>query len=255
MNGVDYIAGQTFHGRKGAVENQFRYRVDFVLLDAEDRPADPLRKPWLFSRNRANLTAVFDTDHGGAPKQGTGAVWLREVLRQNGFDAPARVEILAQPRVLGHVFNPVSFWLCWDDQAQLRVVVAEVSNTFGDRHSYLCHRDDRGPITRSDTLVAQKIFHVSPFQPVEGGYHFRFDIRADKIGIWIDYSAGAGGLMATLTGPRRALRNRDILRACLRRPFGSRRVLALIYWQALKLRIKGAVYRPRPTPPVDEVSR
>ncbi|MEM6373111.1 MAG: DUF1365 family protein, partial [Pseudomonadota bacterium] len=104
-------------------------------------------------------------------------------------------------------------------------------------------------------LAATKIFHVSPFQPVEGGYEFRFDIRDDRIGIWIDYSRGKGGLIATLTGRRTALTNRSILRALLRRPFGARRVLALIHWQALKLWIKRATYRARPLPPSDEVSR
>jgi len=135
------------------------------------------------------------------------------------------------------------------------VVIAEVTNTFGDRHSYLCHRDDLEPITRSDQILARKIFHVSPFQPVEGGYAFRFDIREDRIGIWIDYSAGNGGLLATLTGRLKPLTNGAILRASLRRPFGSRRVLALIHWQALKLAIKGARYRNRPEPPADEVTR
>ena len=103
-------------------------------------------------------------------------------------------------------------------------------------------------------LTATKILHVSPFQPVEGGYTFRFDIGPDKIGIWIDYSNGDGGLYATLTGPRKPLTNRAILMACLRRPFGSRRVLALIHWQALKLAIKGARYRPRPAPPTKDVT-
>jgi DUF1365 family protein len=76
--------------------------------------------------------------------------------------------LLAQPRTLGHVFNPVSFWLAHDKQRRLRAVISEVSNTFGDRHSYLCAHDDHRPITREDTLSAQKIFHVSPFQPIEG---------------------------------------------------------------------------------------
>jgi hypothetical protein len=126
-----------------------------------------------------------------------------------------RLLLLAQPRVLGHVFNPVSFWLIHDaDRTVLRVVIAEVSNTFGDRHSYLVHNDDLSPIRRDQTLQARKIFHVSPFQPVEGGYSFRFDIRDDKIGIFIDYHTGNGGLLATLTGPRRPLTNGAILRAC-----------------------------------------
>lgn len=249
MSAVDYIAGQTFHGRKGAVSNSFRYHVDYVLLDADLATA-----PGLFGRNRGNLTSVWDVDHGGAPGAGRGVAWVREVLAAHGLPGGTRVELLAQPRVLGHVFNPVSFWLCYDSKG-LRVVIAEVSNTFGERHSYLCHREDHAPITREDTLTAQKIFHVSPFQPVEGGYQFRFDIRADRIGIWIDYSAGKGGIYATLTGPRRALTNGAILRACVRRPFGSRRVVALIFWQALKLRLKGVAYRAPPAPPLDEVSK
>jgi DUF1365 family protein len=89
---------------------------------------------------------------------------------------------------------------------------------------------------------------------VEGGYRFRFDIRADRIGIWIDFSAGENGVIATLVGPRKRLTNWAILWACLRRPFGSRRVLALIHWQAVKLWWKGAAYRARPEPPAEEVS-
>ena len=250
MSKVDHIAGETFHGRKGAVANRFRYGVDYLLLDA-----DAARGPGLFSRNRANLISLWDADHGGAPGQGRGAAWVREVLAAQGLPGAARIDLLAQPRVLGHVFNPVSFWLCHDAAGALRVVIAEVTNTFGDRHSYLCHREDHAAITREDTLVAQKILHVSPFQPVGGSYAFRFDIRADKIGVWIDYSQHEGGLYATLTGPRRTLGNATILRACLRRPFGSRRVLALIHWQAFKLALKGLRYRHRPRPPTDEATR
>jgi DUF1365 family protein len=248
--GVDHIPGTTFHGRKGTVQNRFRYTVDYVLLTP-----DSAKGPRLFSRNRANLAALHDADHGGAPKEGRGTAWVREVLVSHGLPAPSRIDLLAQPRLLGHVFNPVSFWLCHDAAGALRVVIAEVSNTYGDRHSYLCHRSDMGPLTREDTVQATKIFHVSPFQPVEGGYTFRFDIRDDRIGIWIDYSAGSGGLIATLTGRRQPLTNAAILRACLLRPFGSRRVLALIHWQAAKLWWKGAKFRPRPLPPAEEVSQ
>ena len=134
-------------------------------------------------------------------------------------------------------------------------MVAEVTNTYGDRHSYLCHRDDLAPLTREDTVTARKIFYVSPFQPIEGEYRFRFDIRPDRIGNWIDHTNAQGGIFTNLIGPRRPLTNAGILRACLRRPFGSRRVLALIHWQALKLAIKGVRFRTRPAPPPDEVTR
>ncbi|MCR9126205.1 MAG: DUF1365 domain-containing protein [Rhodobacteraceae bacterium] len=248
---VDHIAGQTFHGRKGAVANAFRYSIDYVMLDAEAQ----VRGPGLFRRNAGAVCSVHDSDHGGPPGQGRGAAWVRDVLAAHQLPQPARIMLLAQPRMFGHVFNPVSFWLCQNDDGGLISVISEVTNTFGERHSYLCHRADNAPIEAQDRLTANKIFYVSPFQPVEGGYEFRFDIRDDKIGIWIDYSQGAGGLIATLTGARVALGNGGILRAALRRPFGSRRVLALIHWQALRLWWKSARYRVRPAPPAEEVSR
>ncbi len=249
MTAVLHLRGETFHGRKGPVQNSFRYSIDYVLLQPDNACG-----PSLFARNATGLMSVWDRDHGGAPGQGRGAVWVREVLAAAGFDLP-EITLLTQARVLGHVFNPVSFWLCRDVGGDLRVVIAEVSNTFGDRHSYLCHRDDRGVIGREDVLAAQKIFHVSPFQPIDGGYAFRFDIRADKVGIWIDHSNGEAGVYTTLTGKLAPLTNMGILRSLLRRPFGSRRVLALIHWQAIKLAVKGARFRRRPLPPVDEVSR
>ena len=78
MSRVEYIRGQTFHGRKGDIENRFHYGVDYVLLNPDDAQG-----PALFSHNRANLTSVQDADHGGAPKIGQGVVWLRDGLREN----------------------------------------------------------------------------------------------------------------------------------------------------------------------------
>ncbi|MFD2739743.1 DUF1365 domain-containing protein [Sulfitobacter aestuarii] len=247
----DHIAGQTFHGRKGAVANAFRYSVDYILIDAEAE----LDTPLLFARNRRGPSSLWDIDHGGTPGAGRGAAWVRDVLSENGIGAVTRIELLAQPRVLGHVFNPVSFWLCRRHDGALIAAIAEVTNTYGDRHSYLCHHADLSPIRPEDCLQAGKVLHVSPFQPVAGTYRFRFDIGAERIAIRIDYERQDGGLVATLTGARAPLDNAAILRALWRRPFGARRVLALIHWQALKLWFKRARFRPRPTPPEREVTR
>ena len=251
MSALHHIAGQTFHGRRGALSNRFTYGVDYVLFDAEQ----PVTAPRLFARNARGVLSVHDRDHGGARGDGRGAAWVRDVLRDAGLPAPSRVELLAQPRVFGHVFNPVSFWLCHDASGGLFCVIAEVNNTFGDRHSYLCHREDLAPLGPQDEVTARKIFHVSPFQPVEGGYRFRFDITQDAVNIRIDYGHAAGGLIATLTGARKPATTRSLLGAMIRRPLGSRRVLALIHWQALKLWWKGARYNTRPEPPQAEVTR
>ena len=250
---VEHIEGHTWHGRKGAIENGFRYAIDYLLLDAEAEVSGP----GLFSRNGRNLLTLKDSDHGGAPGKGSGAKWVREVLAEFQLPQPERILLLAQPRSLGYVFNPVSFWLCHDENDALNIVIAEVTNTYGDRHSYICHKPDLSPIVHGDTLEAQKAMHVSPFQPVEGGYKFQFDIRPERIGIRIDYArdGGDGGVIATLTGTRQPLGNLSILRMMLRRPLGARRVMGLIHWQALKLWWKGANFRDRPEAPTREASR
>ncbi|TCO69611.1 DUF1365 domain-containing protein [Rhodovulum euryhalinum] len=250
---VEHVRGTTFHQRRGAVAHKLHHTVDYVLYDAE---AEAPKTPRWFSLNARNLMSVWDRDHGGAWGEGRGAEWVREVLAAHDlFAAKGRIELLTLPRVMGHEFNPVSFWLCYGKDDALRVVIAEVNNPWRDRHSYLCHHPDQRPIEPSDILTATKIFHVSPFLPIEGGYRFRFDIRPDKVGIWIDYSSNdETGLYATLTGPRRPLSNWAILKGMFRRPFGSRRVLALIHWHALVLFLKGAKYRAHPEPPTKEVS-
>lgn len=250
MSNVDYIEGWTWHGRKGDLSNAFRYSVDYLMLNPETAG----KTPRLFSRNKGWLFALHDRDHGGTPKTGKGVTWVKEVLDEHEISLNGPIYLLAQPRMCGQVFNPVSFWLCYDDQERLCAAISEVTNTYGDRHSYLCHNPDLRPIASTDRLFAQKIFYVSPFQPIEGEYEFRFDVRDDKVGIWIDLTFPGGGVTANLIGKRRPLSNKAILKSLLRRPFASRRVLGLIHWQALKLWFKGAKYRKRTTPPKTEVS-
>ena len=252
----DLVSGRTWHGRRGSVRNGFSYRVDYLCLNAEDLWP---RGPFGFARNRRALVSIRDRDHGGPPGQGGGATWVRSLLSMQGIPEPERIELLTQPRVLGSVFNPVSFWLCYC-RGGLTTVIAEVNNTFGERHCYLCRRDDGGPITEADRLQAQKIFYVSPFQPVAGTYSFRFAISPDRIAIRIDYRTeaeegdSAEGLVATLSGRRRPLGFGSMVGLVLRRPLNGWQVLGLIFWQALKLRLKGALYRVRGPEPDQPVS-
>ncbi|SIN77608.1 DUF1365 domain-containing protein [Vannielia litorea] len=243
-----HLAGTTTHTRRGAIRHGFRYGVDYVLIDPEQGGPGPR----LFSRNRFNLASVHDTDHGGPLKQGRGPAWAREVLAAHGLH-PARLLLLTQPRFLGYVFNPVSFWLALDGDS-LHAVIAEVSTPFGDRHSYLCHLPEFAPITPEHTLTASKALHVSPFQDVAGRYDFRFDLRPDRLSFTILHRNGEEGVAAALFGPRAPLTNSGLIRASLRRPLGALRTIALIHWQALRLRLKGARYRSRPTPPSSEVT-
>ena len=248
----EHICGVTYHGRHGSIKNAFRYRVDYVLTDL----ASKVKGPSLFSHNRVNVSAIFDLDHGGLRKEGRGLEWVFEMLTKYGFGqlTKGRILLLAQPRVWGHVFNPVSFWLIYDTTDVLRMVIAEVNNTYGDRHSYMCYHKDLSPILPTDRLKAQKTLHVSPFQPISGEYTFRFDITDEHVGVVIDYRSVESGVYATFHGRRQSMTNRSIVGTAVVRPLGSLRVLALIHWQAMRLWWKGASFRARPVAPESEVS-
>ncbi len=249
----ELLQSHTYHKRLGGPNNSFRYSLDYVISEPEAET--PL--PALLSRDRFNLAAIHQRDHGGAPGKGRGAAWVREVLQEHGMAelAAMRVLLVAQPRVLGHLFNPVSFWLVVDADDALRAVICEVNNTYGQRHSYLCAHDDLRPIRAIDTLTARKVFHVSPFQNVAGRYDFRFDYQKGHFGVRIDLRDGNRGLVATLAGTRRPLGSAQILWSVLRRPLGSLRVVALIHRQALLLWWKGARFRSLPAEPDTDISR
>lgn len=247
----DIVAGQTYHRRLAEPANAFRYSVDYLLVDLDDLPRVPL-----LSGNRLNLFSLHERDHGGPRHDGRGASWTRTVLSSAGWPEhrACRLLLLTQPRFLGFWFCPVSFWLAYAE-GELRAVIAEVNNTFGDRHSYLCAHADFRPIAPSDVLKARKIFHVSPFQDISGDYRFRFEISEQRVDIHIRHDTPGGGLVATLSGERRPLSGPALLGSAVRRPLGALRVLGLIYWQALRLALKGARYRPRPSPPARDISR
>ena len=132
---------------------------------------------------------------------------------------------------------------------------AEVNNAFGERHSYICAHPGFRQIASEDTLEARKVNHVSPFQDVVGQYRFRFGLTEEAVDMRIRDEGGDGGLVATLSGPRPSLSSGALLGSAIRRPFGAMRVIALIYWQALRLALKGARFRQPPAPPAQEVSR
>ncbi len=251
-SGTAILAGETWHGRHGGPDNAFRYGVDYVLWRVLPEAAPPSR---LVRRRRLGLFGLSDRDHGRAEPDA--ACWARAQALGMGLpaDAAAEIWLLTQPRTLGFVFNPVSFWFFRDTSQQVRAVLAEVNNTFGDRHSYLCALPDWQPLSATDTIRAQKVFHVSPFQEIAGEYRFRFDLQSDRLAIVIDHRRGTHGLTATLSGRLQPMTTRSLVAMFARHPLGALRVYALIHWQAIKLKLKGAPYRIRPVPPAEEVTR
>lgn len=249
--GVLHLPSDVTHARRGAVRHAFRYWVDYLLLAPET-----VRPRGLFRLGRFGLFSFLAADHGGPRGAGKGAPWAWAIIERAGLvrDGSMTMALMTQPRFLGYWFNPVSFWMVLrgDD---LLAVIAEVNNTFGQRHSYLCHRPGFAPIRPEDSLTADKVFHVSPFQDVAGSYEFRFALAADSINVLIRQTDGDEGLIATMRAKPGPLRQTALLAAALRRPGGALRIVALIYWQALRLRLKGIAYRPLPPPPSEEISQ
>ena len=242
------------HRRRQPRENAFRYRVAYLCLGLAELESATGR--WL-KLDRRGLVAFHRADHG--PRDGTDLLrWLRGILVEHGLDevCDGDVQLMTLPRMLGYVFNPVSFWFCRDRFGGLRAVLCEVNNTFGESHCYLVHHDDRRPLEADEWLEGRKVFHVSPFLPVEGCYRFRFRLDERIAHVDVNYHDAGELVLATSVGGRRAeLRDRTVLRHFLGNPTMTLGVIARIHWQALQLWRKRVRFHRKPEPPPQFVTR
>ena len=245
--------GQVRHSRLRPVRNAFVYGTYFLMLPMRSLQA---RGPGTLARNRFAALSFFDKDHGDGrgPGQGGALAWLDELLQSQGIDdAGGEVWLHCYPRVLGFTFKPVSFWYCHGADGQLRAIVVEVNNTFGERHCYLLDRPTFGV-----ELRASKVFHVSPFCPVEGDYRFRFMLTPDlrRTVARIDYDDAQGPLIETsVSGTLQALTPSAVRHALWHYPAMTWGVVARIHWQALKLFFKRAPFFGKPPLPDTFTSR
>lgn len=241
--------GQVFHRRLRPREHAFAYESYFLWL-----PMRSLRGqacPAL-NRNGRGWLSFHDADHG----EGTGdaLAWLEGLLAAEGVDdADGEIWLQTYPRVLGHVFKPVSFWICERADRSLAAIVVEVNNTFGERHCYLL----RGPdLDWGREQVAAKVFHVSPFCRVEGRYRFRFMRQDTNIVSCVDHDDDTGPLLLTsLSGRLEPLTSPSARRAFFAMPALTMMIVARIHWQALKLALKRVPFFSKPQPPERFVTR
>lgn len=245
--------GRVMHARLRPKRHVFSYGVFFLRfpVSSVERLAAPL-----MSVDRFNLLSFHRRDHGARDGSDLQS-WIRSLLAAEGIRrADGEIWLQAFPRVLGYVFNPVSFWLCHDRDGRLRAVVCEVNNTFGEHHNYLLAHPDERPIAPEDVLAARKVFHVSPFCEVAGEYRFQFAIDPAATRVRIDYDDPAGKLLVTsVSGRARPMDTAGILRAFALYPLMTVAVIARIHWQALRLWLKGVRFVSKPLPPVRETTR
>lgn len=236
-------AGTVVHVRTRPRRRRLRYRVVQGLFDLDELPILGRELKW-FGHNRANLFSFLDRDHGDGSGDLRG--WVETRLAQAGLALePAAIRVLCMPRVLGHVFNPLSVYFCHDAEDRLRAVVYEVNNTFGERHSYvLAVGEEAEPVRQS----CCKTFYVSPFLPM--GLRYDFTLSPPDAGVKVQVAAHDGeGLLldAWFVGRRQALDDRNLLAALVALPLMTLKVVAAIHWQALLIWAGGIplVKKPR----------
>ena len=236
--------GRVMHARHQPVQHRFDYASYFLRLPLHVSIPD---KTFGFSYNRFNLLSFHERDHGDG---GDALAWSRGLLARHGLCADGAIWLTTFPRVLGYAFKPVSFWHCHAADGSLVAVLAEVNNTFGERHVYLLRMNDP-----DIPLTAQKVFHVSPFFPVRGRYHFRFGTDPDRFRACIDYDDGNGATLATVWwGQLQPLTGRACLRAFFAYPLMTWSVIARIHWQAVRLWARRVPFFRKPAPPHNEVT-
>ncbi|MDV9187381.1 DUF1365 domain-containing protein [Streptomyces sp. SR27] len=224
------------HTRVTPFHYALRHRTYMWLIDLDHPPVLP---PPLRPLARFDPSDHFD---GDAPTLRAG---LDACLAAHGVaDAGGRVLMLAHARVLGHVFNPLTLYWCHDRAGRPVRVVAEVHNTYGGRHTYLLHPDERG---RAETA---KEFYVSPFLDVEGTYRMRLPLPDDRLDLTVQLrrTDGSRPLTATVRGTHRPARTSTLLAAALRHPWPTAAVSLGIRRHGIRLYLKGLRPRPRTAP-------
>jgi DUF1365 family protein len=248
--------GQVRHTRMRPARHAFVYSTAFLMLpmrrlQAEGASAD-------LAINRRAWFAFHDKDHGDgrSAAEGGALAWLDELLQQEGIrDAQGEVWLQTFPRVLGHAFKPVSFWYAHRPDGSLAAIVAEVNNTFGERHCYLLPAPQYG-----HTLRADKVFHVSPFCDVQGEYRFRF-MRTQRDGheqvvARVEHADADGPLIDTSwSGSLQPATSAALRQVMWRFPLLTLGVVARIHWHALLLWLKKVPFWRKPAPPSLFVTR
>ena len=226
------------HARTERVRHAFRYRHSLWLVDLDALPQLPRGLRWL-----ASFAA---RDHFGDPA----ATWRANVeafLAVNDVHLDdGRVVALTGPRSSGYVFNPLTTYWCHHADGRLRAVVAEVHNTYGERHCYLLRPDAEGRDT------ADKAFYVSPFFTVDGCYEIRCPEPGDTVDVSVTLHREGRPVFTARVAGKRENPGRSALAMALRHPLASHRVMALIRFEGLRLWSRRVPVVARPLAPVQE---
>lgn len=253
---LQLVVGSVMHRRLHPFRHRFDYRVFSLLLDI-DQVAAAAKRLRLFSVNRRNVLSFHDRDHG--PRDGSALrPWAEAQLAAAGLTPDGgRIRLLCFPRMLGYVFDPLSVWLCEDRSGRLIAILWEVRNRHRQAHTYVL---PVAPDQAASGLIRQqaaKDFFVSPFIAMAMSYRFRLALRPERLSLFIgvdDRERGQPILTACQWGDIRPATDGSMARLFVTRPLMSWKVVAGIYWQALKIRRRVPMHRPPAHGPAGAVS-
>ena len=248
MNSAIY-EGKVRHRRFQPVSNAFEYRLFMMYLDLSELDR-VFESRWLWSVDRPNVASLRRTDHLGNPDISIESAVRDLVGRQTGRRPTGPVRMLTHLRYLGHCFNPVSFFYCFDTADRcVETIVAEVSNTpWHERHCYVLAEsmNDAAPPWKHYHL--KKDFHVSPFMDMNQDYDWRFLEPGERIQVHMQNFEKEQKLFdATLSLRRTDITTAAMARILVQYPLMTLQTVAKIYWQACKLRLKGAAFYAHPS--------
>ena len=239
--------GWVGHCRNAPARNAFRYRLFFLYLDLNELDA-VFADRWFWSVERRNWASFRRADHLRRPGPLEQAA-RDEVEKQLGFRPSGPVRLLTHLRYLDYCFNPISIYYCFGpDGTQLEAILAEVHNTpWGEE--YLRALDARGATDADGGYRYQlgKEFHVSPFMPMDIDYQWFFSVPGESLRVRMDsYRQGEQIFSAWFSLQHRDLNGANLAKTLLHWPCMTGKVIAAIYWQALRLKAKGVPYCPHP---------
>ena len=237
--------GTVRHRRVDPVDHSFSYPIFMTYLDLGELPEvlDPLHG---WSARRPALARFRRSDHLGDPTIPLDECVRDLVANERGTRPAGPVRMLANLRYFGHCFNPVSFFFCFDAAGEsVDAVVAEVNNTpWGESHAYVIGGSDSSQVIRGRVA---KDFHVSPLMGMDHVYEWRTTVPGEGLQVHIaSHKDGELAFDATLSLERRELTPAIASKMLRRYPAMTAQVVARIYWQALRLRLKGAPWFPHP---------
>lgn len=240
--------GSVRHRRFEPVEHQFSYGLQMFLLDLEEIP-QVAASSRLFSMERRNLIEFRRRDYIGGGDQNIRKSIVDLIARESGEQFDGSIRLLTNLRYWGCLFNPVSFYLCYSaSNDALQYIVAEITNTpWKERHAYLLRPEKALRGSGKLRFEFDKVFHVSPFMPMDMRYRWSFSFGPERMAIHMDcYKHGNLAFDATLNLRQQAVQPGAVRRLALSFPGTCAKVIAAIYWQALRLWLKRVPFHTHP---------